>query len=508
MILAGQTVRLEDLDLRFGDARLSGNARYGTSEVAASLKLAPTPLTTFAALGAPALKGQVEASIDVSGSPRSPQVRAELAVRDAVPANAAGLQIPPGNLNLDATLAGGKLETSARLSGITESPLTARAVLPVTLRLQPFEFSLPRDQPISGQVVGEADLARLGKILALDAQRVAGRLKVDVALDGSVAAPRASGEIRIDDGVVEDAITGVLVRDLQVRIVGNQNRLTLERLSARDREAGTLSGSGQLQLDGTTPSAFQVALKVNNFRALRNEYGVADVSGDLTVAGDLTAAQAKGNLRVERADLRIPEMSGGGPPTISVRVAGEKAPEEGKGSAVPSPKIALNIAVDLPGQVYVRGRGLESEWGGGLKVEGTTASPLVTGQIAAKRGYLDLLGQRFTIDRGEISFDGRQPPLPYVLIVTSTQGEEITAIITVKGPVDDLKIELSSDPTYPQDEIISRLLFNRSAAQITPAQGLRVAAAVQQLQGWRRGFPWLRSRHAGGRYARCYRIER
>jgi translocation and assembly module TamB len=279
-----------------------------------------------------------------------------------------------------------------------------------------------------------------------------------------------------------------LLRDIQLRIVGDQNRLVVQRLEARDRGEGRISGSGAVQLEGTSPSSFDIALDVNQFRVLRNDLGTAQVSGNLAFAGDLTNARLGGNIRVDRADLRIPEVSGSGPPTIDVRVAGEEQPSADGSASGPALRIALQIDVEAPARVYVRGRGLESEWGGSLQVRGTADAPIVLGQIAARRGYIDLLGQRFTIDRGEIGFDGRQPPLPYVTVVTSTQGYEMKAIFTIKGPADDLEVELSSEPSYPQDEIISRLLFNRPAAQITPVQGLRVAAAVRQLQGGGDGF--------------------
>jgi translocation and assembly module TamB len=144
--------------------------------------------------------------------------------------------------------------------------------------------------------------------------------------------------------------------------------------------------------------------------------------------------------------------------------------------------VALDITVDLPGRVFLRGRGLESEWGGALAVRGTAAAPEVTGKIAHRRGFLDLLDRRFTLERGDIAFDGRRPPVPEVDILAASQGVDIRALVGLSGPADKLKIELTADPPVPRDEVLSRLLFGRSAGQITPAQGLRLAMAVRQLE--------------------------
>lgn len=53
----------------------------------------------------------------------------------------------------------------------------------------------------------------------------------------------------------------------------------------------------------------------------------------------------------------------------------------------------------------------------------------------------------------------------------------------MKKPV----FSLYSEPALPQDEIISRILFDREISQITPVQALQLAAAVNEMMG-RKGF--------------------
>jgi translocation and assembly module TamB len=42
-------------------------------------------------------------------------------------------------------------------------------------------------------------------------------------------------------------------------------------------------------------------------------------------------------------------------------------------------------------------------------------------------------------------------------------------------------MKLTSDPPFPQDEILSRLLFGRSASNITPLQALQLADSINTL---------------------------
>jgi translocation and assembly module TamB len=131
----------------------------------------------------------------------------------------------------------------------------------------------------------------------------------------------------------------------------------------------------------------------------------------------------------------------------------------------------------------VRGRGLESEWGGKFAIKGDLADPVIEGEIDIRRGYFDVLDRRFTLDRGSLDFVGSRPPIPMIDLAATADTAEVKVTVALQGPAKEPKVTLTSEPPLPQDEILSRLLFGTSAARITPMQGLRLAAAVQELQG-------------------------
>ncbi len=58
----------------------------------------------------------------------------------------------------------------------------------------------------------------------------------------------------------------------------------------------------------------------------------------------------------------------------------------------------------------------------------------------------------------------------------------------ITGLADAPKIELSSTPDLPQDEILARLLFGESAAQLTALQVVQIGAALAKLSGGGGGF--------------------
>ncbi len=481
--MAGATYGLKDLDVSFGRARLRADATLGGGRASAKMRLDPTPLTMFESLGAPALGGTVALDLDVSGQSAAPKIDLAIDAKGVKPRGKDLETVPPANLALRAGVAGGRLDASAELAGVMDDPLRLQAALPLWIGLEPFAFELPRDRPIQGSLTGRTDLARIAQILVLDGQRLQGLLTIDARFAGTLDRPLADGSIAIANGLVEDSISGVLLRDLTLRIVGDQGRINLATLSARDRRDGTLNGSGSLDLGGTSLTGLRTGLALANLQVYNAEFGKAWLSGKVDVSGRLPNLDVVSRLKVERADIRLPNPPPGKPPTLPVSVKGAPPAPPPPASSDPPLRIGLDIEVDMPEKLYVRGRGLESEWHGNLSVTGTADDPLVVGSIDFRRGFLTLLDRRFSIDQGTITFSGAQPPIPELDIKASAEAAGgFTGIVQITGPATEPKLELSSVPLAPQDEVVARIMFDRSSSGISPFQGLRLAAAIRELQ--------------------------
>jgi translocation and assembly module TamB len=219
-------------------------------------------------------------------------------------------------------------------------------------------------------------------------------------------------------------------------------------------------------------------------RLVRRDDADATISGDLRLNGDVGAMKLAGNLTVNRADIQIPDQTGPSVAVIKVEEVGvdgvQMAADGGGGAPL---ALDLNLAVDLPERVFVRGRGLESEWQGKLQVSGPAAEPRIVGELQVKRGYIDFLDRRLELSEGVISFGGATPPDPEIRIVARTNVTGTTVLVQVEGRALQPTLTLDSDPKLPQDEILARLLFQRETSQMTPAQAAQLALAVNRLRG-------------------------
>ncbi|WP_027133722.1 translocation/assembly module TamB domain-containing protein [Geminicoccus roseus] len=482
--LGPQRTALSGLDLRYDEARLAGDALLAGNRAEGSLRLSDLQLGSLERFGAPQLMGTLNAEIDLAGTTKAPQITLSAAGRGLGVQGVAGSASAPLDLDLNARTTGERVSGTLDLSGMGDDPLRLTVDAPLQLALQPFAFDLPESGRIDGGLDGSLDLARVARFAALDGQRIDGRLTSDLRFTGTIAQPRASGSLKLNDVAFADTSSGASVRNLNLTLQAEGQRIRITQLTATDGGSGRVDGTGQIDL-GSPRIPFQTSLTMTDFRPLYRDDLLVELGGTLEVRGNNRAADVVGRFRVNRAEVSIAgNGSGGGGsiPVIEVDDGSDPAANGGSGPTVPY-EVDLDVVVDMPERVFVRGRGLDSEWGGSIQVEGTASKPVVVGQIEVKRGFLNFLDRRFDITTGKVTLDGAVPPDPEIDLEASFEADSLTGIMKVTGRASDPNLELTSEPARPQDEIMAAILFGRDVSQITPVQGLQLAAALNELRG-------------------------
>lgn len=462
--LADGKVRLDDLALRLGQATLAVKGQVSPSlDLSADLRALPASL---AALFAPAAKlaGTLSAQARLSGAAARPSGTIRLQANGLRMTEGAAGTLKPADVVVDARLAG------------------SMATLDATLASGADRLSLAGTAPLGAGALdlrarGMLDLAALNAVLGAEGRRVEGRLALDARIGGSTAAPKVSGGLTLSGGLVQDATLGLRIHDIAARLSGNGQEIRLESLSGL-AGPGKISASGTLGLAAPMPVALSVTAK--NARLLASELIQGTLDADLAVKGDLaTQMLASGTVTVGRTEIRIPDTLPAGVATLAVRRPGQKPPPP----AAAGPRIGLEITVRAPGEIFVRGRGLEAELQGRLRLAGSTADPRPQGRFTLRRGSYTLAGKTLVFDSGALGFDGGLPIDPTLDFAANTTSGSITATLSVTGHASAPKIALSSSPELPQDEILAQLLFNTSTTNLGPVQLAQIAAAVAQMAG-------------------------
>ena len=172
---------------------------------------------------------------------------------------------------------------------------------------------------------------------------------------------------------------------------------------------------------------------------------------------------------------------------LNVRRRGQAPPPPPRSEA----SLILDVTAKTSGQIFVRGHGVESDLSGSIHITGTSNTPMIGGGFDMNRGTLTVAGQTLVFTMGKVTFDGtgvRNRLDPTLDFVAQTTSGGVTATLTVGGYASAPKIALSSTPQLPQDEILSRLLFQQGTKQLTAFQLVQIAQAIAALGGVGSGF--------------------
>lgn len=389
-----------------------------------------------------------------------------------------GSDLPPIDLFIDGMLSPESLELTMRALDNEALEADARTAIPVRT-----SAGLPFIQPQPGAEIPFSANAD-GEIEPIAALFVPPQMvlkgEVDLAMSGRLPSLNDSfeGTLQFSDGVFEHGDLGMVLNRISADAALGSGTVTLRSFSARGRAGGSLDGSGSMAIDGSGRS--DVAIRANRLVVTERREGSATVSGTLSLNQQPDLLEITGDLTVDEGEINLDNLPQGGPPTLDVSF---RQPDEEEEEEQAQASTNLDIQLNAPGRIDIRGRGVNAELGLDADIQGPIGSPEITGSAEIVRGRFDLLGKRFEFADSTVRL---APELGESRLSVSAQHEtrdDILAILNVTGTISRPEIELTSQPVLPEDEVLSRVLFGRSPTQLTALETARLAAALAQLSG-------------------------
>lgn len=345
------------------------------------------------------------------------------------------------------------------------------------------------DGTLGLNVAGTAPLALAHSFIKPNALSGLGRF--DLRLDGPAALRSLSGNVTTRDSFLA-------VPAAKITLSGIDANVALSRGTARVQANANVSTGGQVSTTGNinTASPFQTEMTV-----LLNSVGLTEpglfsttANGQVTFVGPAkNGAKIAGTINLGPVEIRVPNGQASGISDLpglqhinesaAIRTTQSRAGLDSGGSGTSSTNAVypIDFLVNATSRIFVRGRGLDAELGGSLRLLGTTQNLIPQGQFDLIRGRLDILGKRLALSEGYLQAQGSFDP--YLHLVTRTQSADTEVIIAVDGQASAPEISFSSVPELPEDEVLSQLLFGRSLTKISAFQAVQLASAVATLAG-------------------------
>jgi translocation and assembly module TamB len=346
------------------------------------------------------------------------------------------------------------------------------------------------------ETAGTADIATTGQ-LRLDAANefikpnsVSGTAQFDLALKGPPELNSLSGRITTNGTTLAIPAAWQSIEGISANIDIADSRANMS-VSGKSRAGGGFQISGPLALtapfDGSVTTRFNGLVLTDNLSFTSTANGQLVFSGPLAGNGNLA-----GQINFSDTEINVASASGG----ISVapipdithvgergatRTTRDRAGLIQTSSGGDGPVIGLDILLSAPNKIFARGRGLQAELGGEIRVRGTTANVAPSGQIQLIRGTFNILGRRLDLTEGIITLQGSLTP--YLQFQSTANTSEGSATIEISGPMDQPEIKVYSDPPRPSEEALALLLFGDNFDDLSPLALAQMAASVARLSG-------------------------
>ena len=470
-----------------GNVRVAGS--YGATGMVIRSRLDGLDLSLFNVFAPPlGLGGRATGAIDFSqpSGASFPLADARITIENFTRTGIAAVS-DPVNIALAGTL---RPEGGAAAAVIRR---TGNVVGRAQVRLQPLGpgsgswMTRLLAAPLSGGIRYNGPAQVLWSLAGMTQQQLSGPIGVAADFSGRVQDPQFTGIVRANNLTFEDETYGTRITNLAVQGRFTSSTFELTQFSGRAGE-GTISGRGTVGLAANAGFPIDIRLNLDDAQLARSD----DIGA--TVSGNVAITNSRANGALISGDLELPDVryeiirQGAAQVAVleGVRRKGEPLvrPDQVNQQTAAAPSIwKLDLRVRADNRVFVSGMGLESEWQTDLRIRGTSASPIVTGEASVVRGTISFAGQRFELTTGEVAFTGAQPINPRLNIAASGEVKDVTITINIGGSALNPQIAFTSSPALPQDEIMARLLFGGSVTELSALQLVQLGASLNTLRG-------------------------
>lgn len=476
----GWTASATTISYGSGSVRLSG--RWGSGNSRLDLAMAKMPLSlldiAYADLG---LGGTASGTVKLSQSgSQVPVGNARLTVKGLT---RSGLILTSAPVDLGLNVAISQRNAAAR--GIIKSPggkTIGRFQGRVTgLGAGRWQDELMR-RPLFAQARFNGGAESLWRLTGVETFDLTGPVAASADVTGSLANPEIKGRVSTSSARLESPLTGTVVSNLKTVGQFDGSRLVLPKLTGTTAGGGTLSGSGSFNFAVAPGEGIGIEMDIDARQAAliaRDDFA-ATVTGPIKIRSSPDGGLISGDVTLNRSFFRFGRASATASlPDIKTREINRRADE--RPVRIRDRPWRFDLTADAPNRLRVEGMGLDSEWSANLKITGPVDNFAMVGTANLLRGNYTFAGRRFRLERGRIRFVGNQPVNPILDIEAEANLTGLNATINVTGTGNQPEIAFSSIPALPQDELLSRILFGASIADLSAPEAVQLAAAVASL---------------------------
>lgn len=406
-------------------------------------------VVTFAMKDPPEIKGEADMLVQLSGNFDNPMGVGSLEI---VNGSVAGVGVDRVIAMLE--LNNDNIHLSQFIASKDIYSLKAEGDIPVDL----FRLQEERRNPNAEmKIVVDMNEARLGMLPAITplVEWGVGETEGKVTLAGTLEQPLLYGKVKIEDGSVKLKDIDTVLENIHLDIDFNGNQVLMNDVSTKLGK-GRLSAMGSYALNTSAADAY--SLKIN--------------ASDAEIASDIVSGRLNGEAEILPQTYRdFANREGNKEPPERIRplIRGRlrlddvllnmpTVPELGEGSS----NFGLDVAVELGPKIHMLNSYLYDIWlSGHVHAKGSTLFPVIDGIIKAERGTVTYLRTNFKLEKASLVWVDVGTFLPNVNLESTARFSRYNIDMRISGPVENMDLQLTSNPPLPSNTIIRMLTLQR-----------------------------------------------
>ncbi|MFQ5747293.1 MAG: translocation/assembly module TamB domain-containing protein [Gemmatimonadota bacterium] len=449
---------------------------------------------------APALAGEVDATLRVRGTATSPRLDASLRIADpaihdlSVPLLVGDYRYGDGSLRVQTALRAEGVDL-ARVDGTVSVDLALRRghermppnaldlqVEVDSLPIQPLEFAFENLQDVTGFVRGHVNVR------------------------GDPGALDLTGSARLSAGEATVRALGIRVREVDGGVEFAGSRAVLDSVHLASSAGGEGFVSGSVDLAAFRNPAFDLDLQASGFRGIERRLASLSIDGTGKLGGDYERPELTGSFRFSDGEIRaerfirqqqVVDLTD---PDVFSLIDTTLVSERRLIRRIRNPfmrNLRMDITLAMGPDLWLRSRTMEVELAGemNLRMDRAVQDLTAFGTLQLPRGryryvsgsgtdLASLYSRQLAITSGTISFvgtPGMDPNLDiHAEFLTRSEQGPLTIFLTIGGTTLSPTLTLSSDPPLPDSDRICYLLFSAPCIGVTTQGGDFAASLLRE----------------------------
>lgn len=311
---------------------------------------------------------------------------------------------------------------------------------------------------LTGNIQARIDDLSVWNTLLPTGWRIGGGVNGSASLGGTLGVPTANGALTLVNASVRNAIEGVDITRGQGRLAFDGTTLRLDNVTAQAGK-GSVRVTGGGAIDGKTPLVINATF--DQFAALGRVDRRVDISGTANLSLAEKQVMVNGKLTVDRGLIDITQL--GAPALSDDVVVIRKSDAQRPVAAGTTPKVMMNLAVDLGKDLRLIGRGIETRLVGDLTLTTPSGVLSAVGNIRAEGGRYEAYGQMLDVEKSAVRFVGPiNNPILEILALRPNRENDDRVGVSITGTALQPRIKLYAVPERSDTDKLAMLVLGRN----------------------------------------------